>query len=285
MKQDVRYAFRSWRRTPAIPAIALTALTLGMGANISIFSVMHAVLLRSLPVPAPERLMLLRETNIARGLENGNTGEVVGVVADVRMRNLGEPPERVVYYPPAQFGFFPLFNVVVRTEGPPETAAPLIRERLKVHDPNLAAYDVQNMRHWVERSSSLMRIRTRLVTLLGTLALVLRVIGIYGVMSYLVSQRAREFAIRVALGAQPRALPLVVVAQALRFTVPGIVLGLLGALFVGSRLRGLLFEVDARDPATFATVGIAVALVAVTASYAPARRAATADPLVVLRAE
>jgi putative ABC transport system permease protein len=218
-------------------------------------------------------------------LENGNTGEVVGVVADVRMRNLGEPPERVVYYPPAQFGFFPLFNVVVRTEGPPETAAPLIRERLKVHDPNLAAYDVQNMRHWVERSSSLMRIRTRLVTLLGTLALLLGVIGIYGVMSYLVSQRAREFAIRVALGARPRALPLVVVAQALRFTVPGIGLGLLGALFVGSRIRGLLFEVDARDPATFAAVGIAVALVAVTASYAPARRAATADPLVVLRAE
>jgi putative ABC transport system permease protein len=77
----------------------------------------------------------------------------------------------------------------------------------------------------------------------------------------------------------------VVVAQALRFTLPGIMLGLLAAMVVGDRIRGLLFEVDARDPVTFAAVGLAVAIVAVTASYAPARRAATADPLVVLRAE
>jgi putative ABC transport system permease protein len=218
-------------------------------------------------------------------LENGDTGEVVGVVADVRMRNLGEPPERVVYFPPAQFGFFPLFNVVVRTEGPPEAAATLIRERLKTHDPNLAAFDVQSMHHWVDRSASLMRIRTRLVTLLGAIALALGVIGIYGVMSYLVAQRTREFGIRVALGARPWALPLVVVGQGLRYTVPGIACGLLAAVFVGDRIQNLLFEVDARDPATLAAVGVTVALVAVAASYAPARRAATADPLLVLRAE
>jgi putative ABC transport system permease protein len=218
-------------------------------------------------------------------LEIGGYGEVVGVVADVRMRNLGEPPERVVYFPPSQFGFFPLFNLVVRTEGRPEAASALIRERLKTHDPNLAAYEIQSMRHWVDRSSALMRIRTRLITLLGAVALLLGVIGIYGVMSFLVAQRTREFGIRVALGARAWALPLTVVAQALRYALPGIVVGLLAAGVVADRIRSLLFEVDARDPATFAVVGLAVALIAVAASYAPARRAATADPLIVLRAE
>jgi putative ABC transport system permease protein len=218
-------------------------------------------------------------------LENGNRGEVVGVVADVRMRELGAPPERVVYFPPSQFGFFPLFNVVVRMAGPPEAAAAAIRERLKAHDPNLAAYEIQSMRHWVDQSASLMRIRTRLVTLLGAIALLLGVIGIYGVMSYLVAQRTREFGIRVALGARPWALPLVVVGHALRYTIPGIAGGLLAAVFLGGRIRTLLFEVDAADPATLAMAGLTVALVAVAASFVPARRAAHADPLVVLRAE
>ena len=217
-------------------------------------------------------------------LENGNSGEVVGVVADVRMKHLGEPPERVVYLPPSQFGFFPLFNVVIRGDTPGPVAT-ILRGRLKALDPNLAAYEIQSMQHWVDHSSSHMRIRTKLVTLLGAIAVLLGVIGIYGVMSYLVAQRAREFSIRVAIGARPWALPVGVVAQALRFAVAGIMLGFFAALLVGDRISSLLFEIDARDPATFAAVGVVVALVAVAASFVPARRAATADPLVVLRAE
>jgi ABC-type antimicrobial peptide transport system permease subunit len=184
-----------------------------------------------------------------------------------------------------QFGFFPLFNVVVRTEGPADAAAAVIRDRLKAHDPNLAAYELQTMQHWVDQSSSLMRIRTRLITLLGTVALLLGVIGIYGVMSYLVAQRTHEFGIRIALGARPGALPLGVVAQGLRYALAGIVMGLFAAVFVVDRMRSLLFEVDARDPATFAAVALVVALVAVAASYVPARRAASVDPLMLLRAE
>jgi putative ABC transport system permease protein len=218
-------------------------------------------------------------------LENGNVGEVIGVVSDVRMRSLGEPPERVLYFPPSQFGFFPLFNIVVRTEGRPESAAGLIRERLKAHDPNLAAFEMQSMQHWVQQSSSLMRIRTRLVTLLGAIGLVLGVVGIYGAMSYLVGQKMREFAIRIALGAHPSVLPLVVVARALVYTVPGIALGLLAAMVVSNPLRSLLFEVNPTDPITFVLVGVTVTLVAIAASYSPARRAAATDPLAVLRAE
>lgn len=141
------------------------------------------------------------------------------------------------------------------------------------------------MQHWVDQNSSLMRIRTQLIMFLGMVALLLGVVGIYSVMSYLMSQRTREFGIRLALGARPWALPLVVVAQGLRYTLPGIVLGLCAAAFLLDRMRNLLFEIDAQDPATFAGTAFLVALVAVAASYVPARRAAIIDPLRVLRAE
>jgi ABC-type antimicrobial peptide transport system permease subunit len=123
------------------------------------------------------------------------------------------------------------------------------------------------------------------VTLLGAIGLVLGVVGIYGAMSYLVGQKMREFAIRIALGAHPSVLPLVVVARALVYTVPGIALGLLAAMVVSNPLRSLLFEVNPTDPITFVLVGVTVTLVAIAASYSPARRAAATDPLAVLRAE
>jgi putative ABC transport system permease protein len=218
-------------------------------------------------------------------LQNGSSGEVVGVVGDVRMKTLGQPPERVVYFPPSQFGFFPLFNIVVRADRTFEATAALIRDRLKVHDPHLAAFEVHSMQHWMAQSSSLMRIRTRLVTVLGAVALLLGLIGIYGVASYLVAQRAHEFGVRIALGASPSALPLVVVAQGLRYVAAGVGLGVLAAALAVGQIRGLLFEVDPRDPLTFAAVSLFVTVIASCASYVPARRAARVDPLVVLRAE
>jgi putative ABC transport system permease protein len=218
-------------------------------------------------------------------LQNGSSGEVVGVVGDVHMRTLGQQPERVVYFPPSQFGFFPLFNVVVRGDVSADATAALIRERLKANDPNLAAFEVHTMQHWVGQSSSLMRIRTRLVTVLGGVALLLGLIGIYGVASYLVAQRMHEFGVRIALGARPLTLPIVVIAQGLRYTIVGVALGLSAAGLLVERMRGLLFGVEPRDPLTFAGVALVVLVVASCASYVPARRAATVDPLLVLRAE
>ena len=217
--------------------------------------------------------------------ENGTAGEVVGVVADVRMRDLREAPERVVYYPISQFGFFPQFNVVVRAEGGFERIAALIRERLKELDPGLAAYEMQNMQHWVAQNAALTRIRTALIASLGALALLLGTIGIYGTVSHLVAQRTREFGIRIALGARPAMLPLTVAARGLPSVAAGIALGLAAAVVSADRLRELLFEVDPRDPATFVSVAILVGVAAFTASYVPARRSAAADPVTVLRAE
>jgi predicted permease len=218
-------------------------------------------------------------------LENGNSGDVVGVVADVRMKSLSEPPERVIYLPPSQFGFFPLFNVVVRTQGPLDAAAIIIRERLKAHDSNLAAYDVRSMQHWVDRSASLMRIRTRLVTSLGVVALLLGAVGIYGVISYLVAQRTREFGIRMALGARPWALPLGVLGQGVRYSGAGVAFGLSAAALGVNRIQDLLFNIDAHDPATFAGAALITVVLAVAASLVPARQAATVDPITILRAE
>jgi ABC-type antimicrobial peptide transport system permease subunit len=174
---------------------------------------------------------------------------------------------------------------VVRTSGSPEAAAAVVRDRLKALDPALAAYDIQPMRHWVNRSAGLMRIRTRLLTAFGALALLLGVIGVYGVMASVVAQRTREFGIRVALGARAWSLPLVVVAQGLGYAVPGILCGLVAAVAAGTAFRPLLFDIEAADPLTLSAVAAGVALVAAAASFVPARRAAAADPLVVLRAE
>ena len=217
-------------------------------------------------------------------LDNGSSGDVIGVVGDVRMRTLADPPERVVYFPPAQFGYFPLFNVVVRTDGTSDAAA-IIRDRLKLLDPTMAPYEIERMQHWVDRKTALMRIRTTLVLSLGVVALLLGVIGVYGVMSYLVALRTREFGIRIALGARPRSLPFLVAREGLRLTIAGLAAGLVAALFLVDRLHVLLFQIDAHDPTTFAAVAIVVSAIALAASYVPARRAALADPLTVLRTE
>jgi putative ABC transport system permease protein len=218
-------------------------------------------------------------------LENGGSGVVVGIVADVRMRRLADPPERVVYFLPSQFGFFPLFNVVVRSDRPQEAIAGVIRETVNVHGAGLAAYDIQNMQYWLDRSASLMRIRANLVLLLGITAILLGVIGIYGAISYLVAGRTREWGIRIALGANPQDLPRTMVVKGVRDAAAGIGIGLAVAVLFATRIRGLLFGVEAGDPATLVGVATLVVVVAAIASYVPARRAARADPRVVLSAE
>jgi ABC-type antimicrobial peptide transport system permease subunit len=160
-----------------------------------------------------------------------------------------------------------------------------LRDRLKQHDPNLAAFEVHAMSHWVDRSSLFMRIRTQLMAALGAIALVLGIVGIYAVMSFLVTQRAQEFGVRMAFGARPSTLPLGVVARGVGYAVAGLAIGLSAAALTMDKIQSLLFQIDARDPATLATVAGGVVVTAAIAWYFPARRAAAVDPLVVLRGE
>ena len=124
-----------------------------------------------------------------------------------------------------------------------------------------------------------------LLTLFAVLALGLAAVGIYGVMAYLVTQGTRELGIRVALGATPRDLLLLVIKQGMSVAIAGMVLGLLGAFVLTRFMRALLFGVQASDPVTFAAIAAALTVVVLVACYVPARRAARIDPIVSLRAE
>ncbi|HEV8385177.1 MAG TPA: ABC transporter permease [Candidatus Acidoferrales bacterium] len=216
---------------------------------------------------------------------NDAVGEVIGVVGDVRMKNITDPPARVVYLPLEQAGFFGVFTVFVRTGDRPEAAAALIRERLREIDPNVPAYGFRPMRDWVENSSARARIRTWVLALLAGVALALGMIGIYGVLAYLVTLRRHEFGVRLALGARPGNLLRLVLVQGLGLALIGVATGLAGSLLLTRILDTLLFGVGARDPMTFLGVAMLLLLSALIACYVPARRAARADPIAALRME
>jgi ABC-type antimicrobial peptide transport system permease subunit len=141
------------------------------------------------------------------------------------------------------------------------------------------------MEERVEASLAERRFSMLLLTLFAMLALGLAAIGIYGVMSYVVSQGARELGIRLALGAAPRDLLLLVVRQGMSISVVGMVLGLAGAFALTRFMRTLLYGVQASDPVTFAVIAVTLSLVALVACYIPARRAARVDAIVSLRTE
>lgn len=217
---------------------------------------------------------------------NDTGGEVIGVVGDIHMQSISDPLENVVYIPISQGGPFGVFALFVKTRnGPPEMATTLIREQLREIDPALPAYGFRAMGDWVDSSSARTRIRTWVLTLLAAVALALGIIGIYGVLAYLVTLRRHEFGVRLALGAQRGNLLRLVLAQGVGLAAIGIGVGLAGALILTRFLETLLFDVRARDPITFVGVAVLLLVAALIASYAPARRAASANPIDVLREE
>jgi ABC-type antimicrobial peptide transport system permease subunit len=141
------------------------------------------------------------------------------------------------------------------------------------------------MEDWVATSSARTRIRTWVLALLAAVALALGMIGIYGVLAYLVTLRRHEFGVRLALGAQPATLLRLVLGQGLRLAAIGIAIGLVGAVMLTRVLETLLFGISTRDPITFLGVAVLLLVAASIACYAPARRAAHSDPIAALRAE
>jgi len=207
-------------------------------------------------------------------------------VGDIRMKGIADPPESVVYLPISQGGRFGVFAMFVKTrDGSPEAAATLIKERLREIDSAVPAFGFRAMDDWIDSSSARTRIRTWVLTVLAAVALGLGIIGIYGLLAYLVALRRHEFGVRLALGAQPGSLLRLVLAQGLGLATIGIGIGLVGAVMLTGILETLLFGVSTRDPMTFLGVAILLLVAALIASYAPARRAAHADPIAALRAE
>jgi putative ABC transport system permease protein len=213
--------------------------------------------------------------------------EIVGVVGDVSP-GLGLDPQAEMYLPYRQAdGLLPVFqlSVVMRTAGDPLLQTSALRSALAQIDPNQPLVKVRTMEENMATTVAQPRFRAWLIGIFAMLALVLSGVGVYGVMSYTVTQRTSEIGVRVTMGAQPQDVFRIIVGEALRLALLGVGVGVVAALALTRLLRTFLFGISAYDPVTFIGVSLILTLVAIAASYFPARRATLVDPLVALRYE
>ena len=217
-----------------------------------------------------------------RLITNGVTREVVGVVADVLQRSATDPVAPTVFAPFAQRTIRSI-KMVVRTTVDPSSLAPAIRAEIRALDPELAVSDITPMTQLVVRALTGPRFYTSLLAVFAAVGLALAAIGVFGVMSYTVAQRAREISIRLALGAVPRDLVRMIVGRALGLSAIGLLLGLAAAIALGRFIQGQLFGVALVDPVTFGGVPLVLVASAALACFVPARRATKLDPANALR--
>lgn len=208
--------------------------------------------------------------------------EIIGIVGDIRHRALETAPFPAMYMPTSQS---PWTNLVVRTKSDPANLVGPVRKEVRAIDPDQPVADVRTMNEWMNTAVAGPRYRTALLALFALVALVLAATGIYGVMSYSVSQRTHEIGVRMALGARRSDVLRLVVGQGMSLVLIGVGLGLLGAFALTRVMSTLLFGVTAKDPITFVVVAALLTLVAFVACYVPAHRATRVDPLVALRYE
>jgi predicted permease len=218
--------------------------------------------------------------------------EVVGVVGDVKSY-VDQPAEPTTFIPAAQAkagtsklfeGWFPR-SIVVRTTGNPLLLNQALREALAATDPLVPTGAVRSMDQVLSHSLALRSFMMMLLSIFGGLALVLASVGIYGVISFAVSQRTREIGVRMALGARPADVLRMVLNEGLKLVAVGVVLGVAASLVLTRLLEGMVYGVRVRDPLIFAVANVLMVAVSLAACYVPARRATRVDPLVALRYE
>jgi predicted permease len=210
--------------------------------------------------------------------------EVAGVMQDGKYFSLGEDAQPFVYSALDQRWTNPL-TLVVRTSGDPRETVAGIRREIQQLDPNLPVYDVKTLVEHLDLSLFPARVAASLLGGFGLLALTLAAIGIFGVMSYSVSQRTREIGIRMALGAGAKEVFRLIVGQGLRLTATGLAAGLAIAIAGTRFLAALLYGLSALDVLTFSIVAVLLSAVAFLACWIPARRAMKVDPQIALRCE
>ncbi|HET7622745.1 MAG TPA: ABC transporter permease [Gemmatimonadaceae bacterium] len=236
------------------------------------------------------------EDPIGKGVRGNGWGQpfyrVVGVTEDVRYNGLDKPPAEMVYFPLVPMEGAPLWSpersvtlVVKSTSAHPEQLAATVRRTLADIDSDIPLANVRTMDDVVAKSMARTSLTMLLLAIAGGMALVLAAVGLYGVISYIVSRRTREIGIRVALGAQVTEVIRSVTLQSLRLSLVGTAAGVMGALLLTRFLRSMLYDVSPTDPAVLAGVSLVLVAVALAASYLPARRAAKIDPVAALRAE
>ncbi|HEV2802106.1 MAG TPA: ABC transporter permease [Pyrinomonadaceae bacterium] len=228
------------------------------------------------------------ESAVGKRIKTGDASNpwlnVVGVVGDVRHYGLDKPANMQIYRPHAQRPSQQM-TLVVRTRTEPEAHAGRVREQLWAVDRDQPVYDIKTMREYVADSIAERRFSMLIVAVFALVALLLAVVGVYGVMSYTVAQRTHEIGVRMALGARGTDILKLVIGQGMILALAGVATGILAAFVVTRAMSSLLFGVSALDASIFTAVAVLLASVALLACYIPARRATRVDPLVALRYE
>ena len=214
-----------------------------------------------------------------------DSAPIVGVVGDTRDMGLGSEPLPTVYIPYAMMPKWPIFSYVIRTTGDAGAVARSARQIVRELDPSLPIGGVHPLDEIVSAATAPARWSTTLLGVFAAIALVTAVLGVFGVLSYVVSQQTREVGIRIALGASSSAVRRLIVGRGLGLIVAGLALGWIGSLALTRFMASLLYGVTPTDRLTFVAVGLLLAGASLAASYLPARRATRVDPVIALRTE
>lgn len=230
------------------------------------------------------------ENPIGQSVSGGGvTYQIIGVVANIKARSIGEETRPVLFRSldqtvasdPAFMGY----TFVVRSGGNSAEIVSAARNQIRALDPAMAVYNIQTMQEHLRDAFFLPRLAATLFGVFGAIGLILAAVGLYGVMSYSVSWRTREIGIRMALGAQASQVQQLIVRQALFLTAIAVIMGLPAAFALAKLFTSVLYGIHSDDPVTFAVVPVFLAVVALSACWLPARRAARVDPQIVLRCE
>jgi predicted permease len=223
------------------------------------------------------------EDPIGKMISQGPDAIIVGVVGTVSQEELGEAPKSTVYYPYAQYDWFSSTYLTVRSTLPLATVQSTVREIVREIDPNVALFEARTLDERISTTLAPRRLTMAVLSGLAALSLALALFGLYGVISYAVSQRRAEFGIRFALGAQPADVRRMVLREGLMLAAGGVAIGLAGAFLATGALTSLIYGVSPRDPLTLIGSALLLTVVTAVAAYIPARRATAVSPLETLR--
>ncbi len=276
-RANVRSVSTGYFQTMEIPLVEGRLFNAADGTDESLVMILNQTMARDL---APDGTALGKRI----GGFFGETFTVVGVVADVHQRSLQAAPRPEMYLP-YHWATFSNMYVLVRINGDAASHIPTLQQAVWTVDADVPISRINTMEDVVAESLGDSRFLAQLLTAFAALALALGAIGVYGVLSYTVNQRASEIGVRMALGAPQRAVLKSAMAQGIALVAGGVVVGIAIALAAARLLSGFLFGISTTDPATFLTVGVFLMLVAVVASLIPAVRASRIDPMLALRLE
>jgi ABC-type antimicrobial peptide transport system permease subunit len=210
---------------------------------------------------------------------------IVGVVKDSKYTRVDEDPIPMAYLPYTQIKGVAHLEVEIRTKGNASTVLPSIERAVREVNPNLPLENPMTQQAVFEHSYSQQEMFSRLSAFFGLLAALLVAVGLYGTLAYRLARRTSEIGVRMALGARPVLVLIMLLRESIQFTLAGLLAGLVIALVSVGVMRSLLFGLQPRDPMTFVVAFVMVVLVALTASFVPARRAASIPPMQALRVE